>query len=120
MSDTLALITRLCGLLAAENDLLRSLDFAATARLLPAKQAAADALGQAASAPAEALAPAVAALRALAEENRTLLERAMLVQGRVIELIARAACSADPAPRYARSGAYAARRDTGFALSARA
>ncbi|MBC7801937.1 MAG: hypothetical protein H7Z10_15065, partial [Gemmatimonadaceae bacterium] len=44
-------------------------------------------------------------LRDLAEENRTLLERAIAVQGRVLDLVARAARQGAGANRYGAGGA---------------
>lgn len=125
MSQTLLSATvRLAGTLEAENVALRALDLPKAAALLTEKQAATVAFNTARAAlpgrPAPALLEAAAHLAGQAEENRRLLERAISVQSRVLGVIARAAGSANPTPRYGRSGSYAARPATGWALSARA
>ncbi len=115
-------IARLADAVAAENAALRALDLPAAAALLAQKQTAAAALAaaRAGAAPSPALRAAAARLQLLAEENRRLLERAIAVQTRVLGVLAGAARAANPAPRYGRSGAYAARPTAGWALSARA
>lgn len=107
----------LAALLEHENRLLEALDLAAAAALLPAKQEAAGAFlrAQMHSRPDASATSALAALatrlRALAGENRRLLERGLAAQGRVIAVIARAV-RAHPAtaPRYGASGALAGPR----------
>ena len=122
--DLLAATVRLAGTLEAENVALRALNLPAAAALLPEKQAATDAFEAARKAAppvrSETLRGAASNLVAQADENRRLLERAILVQTRVLGIIAGAARASNPAPRYGRSGAYAARAPTGWALSARA
>ena len=59
-------------------------------------------------------------LQSVTEENRRLLERAIGVQNRVLGILAQAARRADPTPRYARSGVYAAQPRSSWALSASA
>lgn len=90
-------IVRLADVLQTENAALAALNMPAAARLLPEKLAAANALAAAradasdktqVSREMEAVAHR---LRGLAAENRRLLERAMLVQGRVIATVAKAA-----------------------------
>ena len=99
-------VQRLAHVLAAENAALGAMDFAGAGALLAPKHAAADALAaamRAASAgPAE---PAgMRELGTLADENRRLLNRAMRVQRRVLDLVARAARASQPASRYGASG----------------
>jgi hypothetical protein len=88
---------QLAQVLRTENDLLRAGDADGAARLLPQKQRAAQALRDAlpGSSPDAEWA---GLLRALAEENRTLLHHAMDVQARILEMVARAARSAAPGP----------------------
>jgi hypothetical protein len=108
----------LIALLERENLLLAALDLAAAAALVPAKQDAAGAFvrAQARTRAAGGIAPALreaaialgARLRALATDNRRLLERALAAQGRVVAVIARAVRTRPAeAPRYAASGRYA-------------
>jgi len=99
-SALIAAAVRLADVLQTENAALAALNMPAAARLLPEKLAAADAFAAAqagaaarrgggrAGAELDALARR---LRELAAENRRLLERAMLVQGRVIATVAKAA-----------------------------
>ena len=117
----------LVALLEQENRLLEALDLAAAAAMLPAKQSAATVFvrAQANTAAAGGIPPAASSLgerlRAVAAENRRLLERGLAAQGRVIAVIARAARVHPPtAPRYGASGALAGqRRATPLAISAR-
>lgn len=125
MSQTLLTATvRLAGALAAENAALRAMDLPAAAALLAEKQAATASFDAArrAMAPGQpgALREAAAHLVGQAEENRRLLERAIAVQTRVLGVLASAARTVNPAPRYGRSGGYAPPSSTGWALSARA
>ena len=114
-SPTLAAAARLAEVLTAENAALRALDAPAAAALLEDKLAAARNLAQAAAAgrPAAQQTPEAAGLalrlRDLAEENRRLLERAIQVQSRVLDMVARAARqgAAQSAGRYGASGAAA-------------
>ncbi len=123
-TDLLTATNRLCDVLAAENAALAALDLPRAAAMLDAKQAAMAALTAARSAGPTPHSPAlqqgVGRLRELAEENRRLLERGLAVQSRVLAVIASAARASHPAPRYGRSGGYADRPSSGWALSARA
>jgi hypothetical protein len=124
--------TLLADTLAAENRALAGLDFAHAVALLDAKLRATDAFvaarAHAASAPDELrnrrhLVEDVATrLRELAAENKRLLERAVIVQGRVIGAIVRAVPKATGGvPRYGAGGALAeTTRMRPMALSARA
>lgn len=115
--------TRLADVLQAENATLVAMDFPAAGRLLEAKRAATAALG---AAQAQALfappgMPALAArLTALADDNRRLLERAIVVQRRVLGTVARAAQTALPEPQYGPGGTLAARAAAAMALRANA
>lgn len=116
----------LSRVLAAENTALLALDIPAAAALLQEKLAAAHGLSLAVAEAGRASArqslpqsspqssrgtPEAAGLalqlRDLAEENRRLLERAVLVQGRVLDMVARAACrnAAQATGRYGPSSA---------------
>lgn len=92
----------LSRVLAAENAALLALDIPAAAALLQDKLAAAHGLSVAAAEAGRSptrlssrgtpeAAGLALQLRDLAEENRRLLERAVLVQGRVLDMVARAA-----------------------------
>ena len=116
-SGLIAAAVRLADVLATENTALAALNMPAAARLLPEKLAATDAFAAAQAAAAghgrggagPELDSLARRLRELATENRRLLERAMLVQDRVIATIAKAARAtaeraapsygAHPAPR---------------------
>lgn len=116
--------------LAEENRALESLTFAQAATLLEAKTRATSAFitaqAREASAPPGArtrrqqLEPTVVRLRDLAAENKRLLERAIIVQRRVIGSIVDAIPKAGSAPRYGASGAFAGGHVRPMALSARA
>jgi hypothetical protein len=120
----------LADALAEENRALDSLAFVRAAELLDAKTRATAsfiaAQAREASAPSEmrtrrqVLEAAVVRLRDLAAENKRLLERAIIVQGRVIGSIVGALPKSGPAPRYGSSGAFADRHVRPMALSARA
>ena len=102
-------VANLSKVLAAENAALTAMDFASAGALLAPKHAAADALAAAMRA-ASSNAPEPAMMRelgALAEENRRLLNRAMRVQRRVLDLVARAARGNQPSTRYGATGKYA-------------
>ncbi|MBV9748106.1 MAG: hypothetical protein JO157_04760 [Acetobacteraceae bacterium] len=103
-TPTASLITaavRLADVLQTENAALAALNMPAAVRLLPEKLAAADAFvaaqaGGGAKEPQAArhrieLKAVARRLQALAVENQRLLERAMLVQTRVIATVAKAA-----------------------------
>jgi hypothetical protein len=98
-------IRRLALVLRAENDALAQGDHEAAAGLLPEKRAATAALQ--AMLPGAMPDPRVAAqLRALAIENAAQLTQAIEVQGRILEMVARAARAAAPgAVRYGAHGA---------------
>lgn len=113
----LSAAARLVQVLTAENATLLALDAPAAAALLEEKLAAARSLAEASAArPAALQTPESAGLalqlRDLAEENRQLLERAIQVQSRVLDMVARAARqgAAQSSGRYGASGAAAADR----------
>jgi hypothetical protein len=93
-------------LLIDENQALTQMNFARAGALLAPKHAAADALAAAWRAAAATEAPPADLIRLgeLAEENRRLLNRAMRVQRRVLDLVAKAARNSHPAPRYGAGG----------------
>ena len=133
---------RLQATLLAENAALEALDFPRATALLAEKEAASLALSQAQAAiraagaeaqPGQARTagadPAMReravelgqSLQALVEANRTLLERAIAVQGRVIGIVTGAARQAMPAPGYGMRGRPApSGRAAAYALVARA
>ena len=119
---------QLADALASENAALRRLDLPAAGQMLAEKQAATTnftaaqrrALAARPSTDVTALRSAALRLKTETEENRRLLERAIHVQTRVLGILASAARAADPAPRYARSGVYAKRPTSSWALSASA
>ncbi|MGE0416704.1 MAG: hypothetical protein AB7O80_07855 [Acetobacteraceae bacterium] len=113
-------VEALATILAAENQALRILDVGRVTGLVEAKR---DALARIAEAPTDQVVgdAGLLHLRGLVAENRALLERAMAVQGRVIELVVAAARPTANAPRYGASGAMALPRQiAACALSARA
>lgn len=125
-ASLLTAATRLVQVLTAENAALLALDAPAAAALLEEKLAAARGLAEAAARrPAARQTPESAGLalrlRDLAEENRRLLERAILVQSRVLDMVAHAARQgvAQSNGRYGASGAAAADRGA-MALHVRA
>ncbi len=99
-------IRRLSDLLVEENAALAAMDFARAGGLLAPKHAAADALAAAwrAADPAAVVSEAMCRLGVLAEENRQLLKRAMRVQQRVLDLVAKAARTAPQASGYGSTG----------------
>jgi hypothetical protein len=111
---------RLAAVLARENAALAALDLRRAAGMLAEKQEAAAAF--LAAQPGTGAPPAELARRLhdLAQENSRKLEHAIVVQRRIIGIIARAVRSSSPAPRYGATGAMAAGRPTPFTLSARA
>ena len=97
-------IRRLALVLRAENDALACGDHVAAALLLPEKRAATAAL-QAALPGSTPDASSAAHLRTLAIENAAALTQAIEVQGRILEMVARAARAASPgAVRYGAQG----------------
>ena len=103
----LAAAARLEAVLRAENAALAALDIVGAAALLGEKLSASRAVSiSAAGAVGPDAAAAALRLRTLAAENTQLLERAMQVQRRVMDLVARAARQAAPGPlRYGARGA---------------
>ena len=101
-----AAIEAMSALLAEENAALTAMDFARAGALLAPKHAAADALAAAWRTASSGPPPQLALqhLGALADENRKLLNRAMRVQRRVLELVARAARGNSPTNRYGANG----------------
>lgn len=115
-------VTRLAEALQRENTALAALDLAAAGRLLSDKTAALDAFAAACRSGAAPAREAAEQLRAVTLDNKRLLERAILVQGRVLGMIARAAprAVAGAPTLYERNGAAApGRRLPAVALSAR-
>ncbi|MGI4952371.1 MAG: hypothetical protein ACRYGM_11230 [Janthinobacterium lividum] len=95
---------RLARVLTAENAALAAGDLIGAARLLPEKNAAADAL-RAALPNASPDAGIAARLKRLSDENAERLSLAIEVQGRILELVARAARQSVPqASQYGRRG----------------
>ncbi len=112
MTTSLLAATRLVQVLTAENAALLALDMPAAA-LLEEKLAAARGLAQASAARPAARHPDAVGLalqlRDLAQQNRVLLERAIVVQGRVLDMVACAARQgvAQAGGRYGAGGAAA-------------
>jgi hypothetical protein len=90
---------RLADLLAEENLALKRLDFSAAVALIGQKESA---LADLTAPPAVLLPPTALAQRllTLAAENQTLLEHAIMVQTRVVRIIARSAAPTPAATRY--------------------
>ena len=103
-------VERLSALLVEENAALGAMDFARAGSLLAPKHAAADALAAAwrAADPTPPVSENMRNLGLLAEENRQLLKRAMRVQRRVLDLVAKAARTSPPHARYGAGGKLAA------------
>jgi hypothetical protein len=99
-------VERMSALLVEENAALEAMDFARAGALLAPKHAAADALAAAwrAADPALGVTEKMRELGILAEENRQLLKRAMRVQRRVLDLVAKAARPPAGAGRYGAMG----------------
>ena len=115
--DLIAAGTLMADTLEAENAALAALDLPRAAGMLVDKQRALAGLSavQAAPAPREAAERMARRLQALAIENKRLLERAIAAQGRVINVVARAAAAAPVGYGPARG-----RQPGAFALSAKA
>ncbi len=115
-------IERLSTLLTQENAALEAMDFARAGSLLAAKHAAADALAAAwrAADPTPDVGDGMRKLGHLAEENRQLLKRAMRVQRRVRDLVAKAARTAPQTSRYAAGGRMAMSSSGAQSLKTRA
>jgi len=109
------------GLLTEENAALNAMDFARAGALLGPKHAAADALAAAWRAAPDNDTPQneLRQLGELAEQNRKLLNRAMRVQRRVLELVARAARGTQAGTRYGAGGRFATGRDAPRSLTTR-
>jgi hypothetical protein len=128
--ELIAAASLLEATLSAENAALTALDLPRAAAMLADKQravagfvAALDARRDARAAAAQqaAIEPMARRLQALSEANRSLLERAIAVQGRVIGVIARAAAPAVAPCGYSGHGASGhPTRPTALALVARA
>ncbi len=126
-AELIAAAVRLADIIGQENQALRAMDLARAGTLLAAKQDATvcfvaaqpAATFEADGGETRALA---ARLRALAAENRILLERAIAVQGRVIGIVARAGRMelARAAPRYGAEGRLAEPPSVAVAVSAQA
>jgi flagellar biosynthesis/type III secretory pathway chaperone len=124
--EMIAAASVLADALAEENAALAALDLPRAASMLADKQRAVagflatrDAQGGAMQ--HAMIEPLVRRLQSLSQENRTLLERAIAVQGRVIGVIARAAAPTVPSAGYTARGATGySTRPMAFALSARA
>ena len=99
-------VERLSALLTEENAALEAMDFARAGGLLAPKHAAADALAEAwrAADPTPDISESMRDLGRLAEENRQLLKRAMRVQRRVLDLVAKAARTPPRTSRYGAGG----------------
>ena len=113
--------TAMVETLEAENSALIALDLPRAGAMFARKQRA---LADLAAAAARGNMPSNGAadrmtrrLQALALENKRLLERAIAAQGRVIEVVARAAASAEAPTGY---GPARGQRPAAFALSAKA
>lgn len=123
MSDDMTIAAELLAdTLEAENAALAALDFPAAALLLEDKRRATRSLLAAQPGDAAHRRDAERALQRLchlAEQNRTLLERAITAQGRVIDIVAQAAAQAVAAPRYGAHGAIAAAAPQAMALRTR-
>jgi hypothetical protein len=107
MTPTLAqAVQAMTKLLTEENQALADMDFSRAGALLAPKHAAADALAAAWRAATQTDAPQADLIKLgeLAEENRRLLNRAMRVQRRVLDLVAKAARSAHAPTRYGAGG----------------
>ena len=126
--ELIAAAVRLADVLRAENEALARLDLPAAAALLDGKQDAAVAFARLAGVavppgrvPSSEAREVATRLHGLAQDNQRLLERAMLVQNRVIGTVTRAAAAsvARAAPRYGRGGVMAPDRG-GCALVAQA
>jgi hypothetical protein len=113
---------RLSTLLSEENAALEAMDFARAGSLLAPKHAAADALAAAwrASEPGAPVTDTMRRLGVLAEENRQLLKRAMRVQRRVLDLVAKAARMQATPTHYGAEGQSAAPHMAAQSLKTRA
>jgi hypothetical protein len=119
-------VTDLADTLARENAALDALDLSGAVALLPQKRHALTVLAEAKSIVLRpdlrpAMEVALRRLRELATENRRLLQHALTVQSRVIEIVAGALPRPETAGRYAAPGArMPAPRPAAWSLIARA
>jgi len=114
-------VQEMIDVLALENQSLTALDFPAAIRLLGRKNAAAAALQKLRVVTGDGSREVVRDLVDAVEANRTLLERALAIQGRVIGVLAQAARASSAPARYGARGSLATNRAChAFALSARA
>jgi len=116
---------RLAETLRHENEALKRLDFQAAMTLVPAKEAALADLTSQPRLTEATLSPALAALGqrlgTLAAENQILLERAIVVQTRIVRIVAQAARPPPGVTRYGGQGRPAQpKRAAAIALSTRA
>ncbi len=118
--DLITAATQLADTLEAENAALGALDLPRAAGMLADKQRAVAELASAQTTPVpnEAAERVARRLKALAMENKRLLERAIAAQERVIGVVAHAAAAKTASTDYG-SGRRAA-RPTALAVSARA
>jgi hypothetical protein len=103
-------VSSLSDTLARENAALDALDLAAAVAVLPDKRRALALLTDAApmvlsAEQRPAMEAALRRLRELAGENRVLLQRALTVQSRVIDIVAGSLPRAQPGGRYSATGA---------------
>jgi hypothetical protein len=104
-ADAMQAASELAALLTQENAALRRLDFAAAVALLPAKEAACANLTPANGVPWPPEAASLGQrLVALAAENRALLEHAIVVQTRIVGIVAQAARPRQERSSYAPGG----------------
>ncbi len=124
-AELLAAAERLVDALERENAALATLDLPSAAAMFEDKQRAAAGFiavrtGSIGFGQRAAVERSLGRLQLLAEQNRTLLERAIAAQRRVIGIIARAVPQATATPRYAAGGSLAdAPRPAAFALLTR-
>ena len=100
-AEFLTAAQRLVDVLEQENDALKRHDFPSAAGFLAAKDAAvADLAKQPSPAATDSLAILIRHIAALANENQTLLERALTVQTRIIRIVARACAPPSASVQY--------------------
>jgi hypothetical protein len=122
-NDLVRAAQRLADLLTQENDALRRLDFTAAVAVVPAKEAALAELTKQPrpNAPPPPLVALGQRLGGLAAENQALLERAIVVQTRIVRIVARAYAPSPATNRYGGHNRHTpAHRTTALALSTRA
>jgi hypothetical protein len=113
-------VRALAKLLEAENAALTDMDFGRAGALLAPKHAAADALAAAWRAASGDMPEAeLMRLGVLADENRRLLNRAMRVQRRVLDMVTRAARGGSPTARYSAGGRAQPERSSPRSLTTR-